>query len=71
MGTYNYRAIINQLINALPKHPEHANAIRDFIYYLENNYRMHWIDDALLEDYSETTETLTLKLNITLTLIKR
>lgn len=65
---YNYEAIIAQLQNCKPADSIQESAIGDFIYFLENNHRMHWIDDALMEDYSETTKTLASKLNITLTL---
>lgn len=66
--SYDYSKIITDLLKAQERHPEWRQAIGDFVYYLENNYRMHWIDDCLMQDYSETTETLANKLNITLSL---
>lgn len=66
--SFDYSKIITDLLKAQELHPEWRKAIGDFVYYLENSYRMHWIDDLLMEDYSETTETLANKLNITLTL---
>lgn len=45
-------------------------AIATLIHGLENNWRMHWIDDVLMEDHDETVETLTAKLNITIPMLK-
>lgn len=67
LQTYDYQAIIDQLVKARPNFPDYTEAIDDFIYYLENDYRMHWIDDALMEDHQECVETLAAKLHITLT----
>jgi hypothetical protein len=69
LKTYDYQAIIDQLVKARPNYPDYTEAIDDFIYYLENDYRMHWIDVALIEDHQECIETLAAKLNIELSYV--
>lgn len=66
---YDYKKISLNLALAIPNHPDLIKPIEDFIYCLENHWRMHWIDDLLYERYSETVDSLLAKLNIELSYV--
>ena len=58
LQTYNYESIMEQLNKIETTDQTHQAAISDILYGLENEHRMHWIDDALSEDGLPSTETI-------------
>lgn len=66
MAQFNYPEFEKMLAakQATLDDPHLIHSINTVIHGLQNEWRMHWIDDVLLEDHHETVETLTAKLNI-------
>jgi len=68
LKSYDYIGIQEQLNRILGTDiPEtHTKSIEYILYGLENEHRMHWIDDALHEDGLTSTSTIFDTYNINL-----
>ena len=56
--TYNYPKLIKSLNAITTTNQSHESAIAQIIYGLENQHRVHWINDALTEDGLPTVYTI-------------
>ena len=64
---YNYDKIQEQLNKVEPTNEAHRDAITQILYGLENEHRMHWIDDDLTDMGLPSTNTIFTYYNIELT----